>query len=149
MATGLVAWLPRIDRVWSGPSFHITLEVAPQRPAYHPGEEPAWGEQRGANCFGLPHPPGSQAHPRQGATFDDGTDRSSGSALTSSASSALPSALSGRAGAASGDPDTGSAGTVDEQELVAALLSPEGGRPSALTTLLAGPLLRGMVVSNS
>ena len=164
MASGLVEWLPRIDRVWSGPSFHITLEVAPQRPAYHPGEEPAWGEHRGPNCFGLPHPPGSQAHPRRGAAFDDGTDRSrgsasldsasldsaaSGSGSIGSASSALPSALLGRTGAASGDPDTGSAGTVDEQELVAALLSPEGGRPSALTTLLAGPLLRGMVVSNS
>lgn len=144
MASGLVAWLPRINGAWAGPSFHITLEVAPQRRAYHPGEEPAWGEHRGPSCQGLPHPGGSQAHPRQGATFDDGTDRSSGSP-----SSALPPALMGRTGAATADPDTGTPGTAEEQGLVAALLSPEGGRPSALTTLLAGPLLRGMVVSNS
>jgi phospholipid/cholesterol/gamma-HCH transport system substrate-binding protein len=75
-------------------------------------------------------------------TFDDGTKGGG-----NGASSALPSAFLGRSGAGIADVDSGLAGTEEEQKVVAALLSADGGGPSAITTLLAGPMLRGAVVS--
>ena len=142
MASGLVNWLPRVNQAFSGGVFHITLEVVPPRDAYKPGEEPRWQENRGPNCFGLPSPAGSQANPFKGHHFDDGS-RPAGSGTPFSA---IPQALLGGAGAS----DSGSAGTVDEQRLVAALLARDdsgGASPSGIQTLLAGPLMRGTVVS--
>jgi virulence factor Mce-like protein len=120
VAEGLVGWLPRANEVFSGGTFHITLEVIPPRPAYGPDEAPKWGEKGGPNCYSLPNPPHSQANPGQGHHFADGTKPA----------------------------DSGAAGTTDEQALVGALLSRDGAsRPSGIQTLLAGPLLRGSVVS--
>ncbi len=136
-------WQPRIDEAFRDRQFHITVEMAPQRPGYTPGEEPRWGETRGPNCLGLPNPGGSQAHPHQGPHFNDGTNASG-----SGAGSALPSAFAGASGSAIVGVDSGLAGTEEEQRVVAALLSADGSaRPSAITTLLAGPMLRGSVVS--
>lgn len=143
LATALTNWVPIIDDAWKNETFHITVEVTPQRPGYQPGEEPAWGEKRGPRCYGLPDHHGSQADPRPGIHFRDGT-RSASSAPRS----ALPTAFTGRAGLGITDADSGLAGTEEEQEVVAALLSRDGsGEPSAITTLLAGPVLRGTVVS--
>ena len=140
LAAGLVNWLPRIDGAFSGGGFHITLEVVPPREAYRPGEEPRWGEHRGPTCFGLPNPTGSQADPYRGHHFDDGTGR----ARNATPFDALPTALLSDASPS----DTGVAGTAEEQQVVAALLSRDGSaRPSAVQTLLAGPMLRGSVVS--
>ncbi|MGW5239377.1 MCE family protein [Monashia sp. NPDC004114] len=156
LARGLVAWLPRINAAFSGGVFHITLEVVPPRAAYRPGEEPRWGEKRGPNCFGLPNPPGSQSNPFPGHHFDDGTQPAGDGSLQS----ALPAALLGNAAA-----DSGTAGTVEEQQVVSALLARDGtdasrtgdgsgadggsaaAQPSGIQTLLAGPILRGTVVS--
>jgi virulence factor Mce-like protein len=140
----LVNWLPRIDDAFRDNTFHITIEISSaQRPAYKPGEEPRWGENRGPSCLGLPNPGGGQANPRQGLHFNDGTSSSG-----SSAGSALPAMFTGAQGAGIPDPDAGLAGTAAEQEVVAALLSTDGtARPSAITTLLAGPMLRGSVVN--
>ena len=143
MASALANWVPNIDGAWRNETFHITLEVTPQRPGYQPGEEPAWGEDRGPRCYGLPDHHGNQAHPRPGIHFRDGT-----SGPNSSARSALPSAFAGTSGVGLSDGDAGLAGTEEEQKVVAALLSSDGSaQPSAITTLLAGPILRGTVVS--
>ncbi len=143
MASALTNWVPRIDEAFRDDTFHITVEVAPQRAGYQPGEEPRWGESRGPNCFGLPGSFGSQAKPRKGIHFDDGTRASNGSA-----GSALPSAFAGPSGSTIVGADSGLAGTQEEQRVVAALLSRDGSaEPSAITTLLAGPMLRGTVVS--
>ena len=138
LASGLVNWIPNIDQAWRDDTFHIKLETSPQRAGYQPGEQPAWGDDRGPRCYNLPHP----AVPRAGLHFRDGT-----SAGGSSAGSALPQMFTGQPGLAIGDPDSGLAGTSQEQQLVSALLDPGAGRPSAITTLLAGPILRGTVVS--
>ncbi|MGZ4783906.1 MAG: MCE family protein, partial [Oryzihumus sp.] len=144
---GLVDWLPRIDGAWRNNVFHLTIETSPQRPGYHPGEEPRWGEHRPASCGLLPHPNTSQARPVPGKKFDDGTDNVGGYSSNPSFS-ALPSYFSTVTAAAIPDPDSGLAGTAGDQQLVAALLSPGGqAEPSAITTLLAGPMLRGAVVS--
>jgi virulence factor Mce-like protein len=143
VATGLANWVKNIDGAWRNDAFHITLEITPQRDGYRPGEEPAWGEKRGPSCFGLPDRVGSQKNPRPGVRFDDGTNGTG-----SSAGSALPSAFTASSGLAITEPGSGLAGTAEEQQVVAALLSRDGsGEPSAITTLLAGPMLRGAVVS--
>jgi hypothetical protein len=140
LAAGLVNWLPRAEGIFAGGQFHITLETPPQRGGYRPGQEPAWNDDRGPSCRGLPNPGGSQANPRGAAHFADG----SGGA----ARSALPSALLAPSGLAVGNVDSGLAGTEAEQQVVAIALAAEGqGEPSALTTLLAGPMLRGKVVN--
>ena len=147
MATALTNWVPIIDDAWRNETFHITVEVTPQRPGYRPGEEPAWGEKRGPHCYGLPDHHGSQADPRPGIHFRDGTS-SAGSSSAGSQRSALPTAFTGQAGLGITDADSGLAGTEEEQQVVTALLSADGsGEPSAITTLLAGPMLRGTVVS--
>ena len=138
--------IPRIDDAWRNKTFHITIETAPQRPGYQPGEEPRWGDSRGPRCYGLPDHYGSQKIPRPGIHFNDGTSGSS-----SSAGSALPSMFAGQSGLGIADADSGLAGTEQEQQLVAALLATDDSQPSAesmaITTLLAGPMLRGSVVS--
>ncbi|MBW8731353.1 MAG: MCE family protein [Terrabacter sp.] len=143
VASGLVNWLPRANAAFSGGTFHITLEVVPPRQPYRPGEEPRWDDRRGPHCYGLPTPDGSQANPFAGNHFDDGTQPAS----DATPFSAVPQALLGDASAA----DSGSAGTVDEQRVVGALLG-HGGQPSdgggrGIQILLAGPMMRGTVVS--
>jgi phospholipid/cholesterol/gamma-HCH transport system substrate-binding protein len=141
IATAMVNWIPRIDEAWRDKKFHITVEITKQRSGYKPGEEPRWGEKRGPSCQGLPGRYGTQEHPWTGNSFDDGTNHSG-----SSAGSALPSTFSGASGQSIVGADSGLAGTEGEQDVVAALLSPDGRR-SAITTLLAGPMLRGTVVN--
>jgi hypothetical protein len=148
MATALTNWVPHIDGAWRNEQFHITVEVTPQRPGYRPGEEPAWGEKRGPNCYGLPGRHGNQANPRPGITFDDGTDSAAGNGRSNGAGSALPAVFTSAQGAGIDDADSGLAGSEEEQKVVAALLSRDGSsKPSAITTLLAGPMLRGAVVN--
>ncbi len=141
IATAMVNWLPRIDEAWRDKSFHIELEITQQRPAYKPGEEPRWGENRGPSCQGLPGRVGTQEHPWSGNHFDDGTNHSG-----SGAGSALPSIFAGTSGLGIAETDSGLAGTEQEQQVVAALLGRDG-HPSAITTLLAGPMMRGTVVN--
>ena len=133
-ATGLANWIPRATQIFSNHSFHITLEVVKPRTPYQPGEEPAWGEHRGPNCQGLPTPKHNQANPKPGLKFADGTN---GSGTQS------PSAFPGA--------DSGLAGTAGEQQVIAQLLAHDDAdaRPSAITTLLVGPVVRGTTVSQS
>ena len=137
----MVNWIPRIDEAWRDKTFHITLEITQQRPGYKPGEEPRWGENRGPSCQGLP---GSVRHP--GEPLDRQPLRRRHQPLGLVAGSALPSMFSGTSGQSIVGADSGLAGTEGEQDVVAALLSPNGQR-SAITTLLAGPMLRGTVVN--
>jgi phospholipid/cholesterol/gamma-HCH transport system substrate-binding protein len=139
LASGLVDWLPNIDEAWRDGIFHLTIVMAPQREGYQPGEEPRWRENRGPRCYGLPTP----RVPSRGLELDDGsrTDRAA-------AHSALPGMFAGNRGMSIAPVDAGLAGTREEQQVVAALLPGDGrGRLSAITTLLAGPMLRGSVVS--
>lgn len=141
LASGMVNWLPRIDEAWRGGTFHLTIITAPQRKGYQPGEEPRWGETRGPRCYGLPNP----TVPSRGMELRDGS-RTDGAAAA--AHSALPAMFAGEQGMSIADVDSGLAGTDAEQRVVAALVSRDGtGEPSAITTLLMGPMLRGSVVS--
>lgn len=142
VATAMTNWIPRIDGAWRDRTFHITVEVTQQRQGYKPGEEPRWGETRGPSCQGLPNHVGTQEHPWRGNAFNDGTNHSGSAA----AGSALPSMFSGLSGQGIAQADAGLAGTEQEQGVVAALLSRDG-QPSAITTLLMGPMLRGTVVN--
>lgn len=145
VASGLVNWIPRANAAFAGGTFHITLEVVPPRQPYRPGEEPRWEDKRGPHCYGLPMPNGSQSNPFKGNHFRDGTQPASNAQPFSD----IPSALLGNASAA----DSGTAGTVEEQQVIGALLSGDGGQGSTggtgsgIQALLAGPMMRGTVVS--
>ncbi|KGN33782.1 mammalian cell entry protein [Knoellia sinensis KCTC 19936] len=141
---GLVRFLPRAEGIVRDGVFHITLEMAPQREPYHPGEEPAWGEKRAPNCHGLPNNTrGSQANPAGATKFDDGTD----GATTGASMSTLPQAFLAPGAARIPAVDAGVAGTIEEQKVVGALVGVKQGEDASLATLLAGPMLRGMVVN--
>jgi phospholipid/cholesterol/gamma-HCH transport system substrate-binding protein len=146
-ARGLTGWQPRIDQAFGDSSLHITLEVVPQRPAYKPGEEPAWVANRAPDCKGLPAKTGSQARPYTGDYIPDGT----GNVYNNTSGSALPSSLTN--GASYTDPQSGDAGTSGEQAVTDALFAPAmGTRPDAMpdiTNLLLGPMVRGTRVSQA
>ncbi len=164
-AKGLADWTPRATQMFSNHSFHITLEVVKPRAPFKPGEEPVWGEHRGPSCMGLPDPGYTQANPRPGMKFADGTNgfgNQPSASVPSSVPGALTGALTGAGSAlpsyfaspkAAGIPgaDSGLAGSADEQQVIARLLAQgdSDASPSAIITLLAGPLLRGMAVSQS
>ena len=152
-AQGLASWIPRATQMFSDHYFHITLEVVKPRAAYQPGEEPVWGEHRGPSCRGLPTPNHNQANPGPGWELADGT-KGSGSQSPSAfpgGASGLPSYFASPTAYNIPGADSGLAGTAGEQHVVAALFAQDGmgTSPSAITTLLTGPILRGMTVNQT
>ena len=131
---GLTQSNESIGKAFTNGELHITLEVTHARSGYQPGEEPAWGEHRGPNCFGLPNP----ARPYPGQTFRDGTKGSH-------SADAVPGFLV--------DPVSGRSGSAEEQGVVDALVAPQMGVRAAavpdLATLLFGPMARGTAVNQS
>jgi virulence factor Mce-like protein len=123
-----------IGDAFANGELHITLEVVRSRPAYKPGEEPRWGENRGPQCYGLPSP----ERPWPGTPFDDGTNQGPSGGGSSSPLAALSS---------------GRSGTEEEQRVVNALLAPTMGVHAAdvpdVATLLFAPMARGTAVRQS
>jgi hypothetical protein len=123
-----------IGKTFANGELHITLEVTQARKGFVPGEEPAWGENRGPRCYGLPNPP----RPWPGNHFRDGTHGGT-------ANSVVPGFLV--------DPQSGLPGTAEEQQVVDALVAPQMGLPADdvpdLATLLFGPMARGTAVGQS
>jgi virulence factor Mce-like protein len=150
-ASGLANWIPRATQIFSNHTFHITLETVVPRAPYRPGEEPVWGERAGPDCYGLPNPGGSQAKPKGPVKFADGTKGSGDQAPGAPQGSALPSYFSSATAVGIPGADSGLAGTTAEQQVIARLFAntDADARPSAITTLLAGPILRGMKVNQS
>lgn len=138
-AEGLVAWEPRVSDTFANGELHITLEVVPQRPAYHPGEEPRFADKSGPDCEGLPSPAGSQQDPFPGKVTDDG---SNGGGDTY-AFSGLPTAFDG--------PTTGLVGSEGERLVIGSLVGPQMGlqphQVPDIATLLFGPVARGTQVN--
>jgi phospholipid/cholesterol/gamma-HCH transport system substrate-binding protein len=124
-----------IGKTFANGELHITLEVTQARKGYVPGEEPAWGENRGPHCYGLPSPP----RPWPGNHFRDGTHGAG------TANSVVPGFLV--------DPQSGLPGTAEEQHVVDALVAPQMGVAADdvpdLATLLFGPMARGTAVGQS
>ena len=139
--------------MFSNNYFHITLEAVTPRAPYRPGEEPAWGEHRGPDCRGLPAPKHSQANPGPSWTLSAGTKGSGAQAPSAfpGGASGLPSSFAAPRAYRTPRADSGLAGTAGEQQVIAALLAQNdtAARPSAITTLLAGPILRGMTVNQA
>jgi hypothetical protein len=151
LAEGLDRYRSRINQAFSGNALHITLEVVPQRSAYVPGEEPAWGEHRGPSCYGLPTPGWDQAHPYPGNHFADGTKGSPTSLDMTEAPAAAGAGATGGGPAVAGTPTSGDAGPAAEQAVTDAQLAPVLGVPPEqvpdISNLLVGPLARGTQVT--
>ena len=177
MARALTTWTPRISQAFTQHTFHITLEVVTPREAYRPGEEPAWGPMPpGCGLLPCPpssqaeplpskhFPDGTQnlygyssdpvgdykrSHPDWRRQFTDlarhcGQPGYVPPGMSFEQPSTTP-VQSGFPTVGLGQADSGMAGTRAEQEVVQALLGDSS--PSAVTTLLAGPVLRGTTVS--
>ena len=123
MATALTNWVKNIDGAWKNDTFHITLEITPQRQGYRPGEEPAWGEKRGPAATACPTATAA-SQPAPGHHLRRRHEPQGGG----SAGSALPSAFTTGSGLAIADAGAGLAGTAEEQQVVAALLARDGSR---------------------
>jgi virulence factor Mce-like protein len=151
LAQGLDRYRSRINQAFSGNALHITLEVVPQRPAYVPGEEPAWREHRGPTCYGLPTPGWDQAHPYPGNHFADGTHGAPTSPGRAASTTGAPGPGDPAAPALAGAPTSGEAGTAAEQAVTDALLAPVLGvapdQVPDISNLLIGPLARGTEVT--
>jgi virulence factor Mce-like protein len=67
---GLTTYDPVVSKSFGGlqPGLHITLEVTTDNGGYVPGQEPKNRDQRGPNCWKLPHP----QVPEGDDMFDDG-----------------------------------------------------------------------------
>ncbi|MBV9487440.1 MAG: MCE family protein [Frankiaceae bacterium] len=140
---------PRIhDAVPTGPpglnhAAHVVVEFVPAFPTYkYPIDLPEFGDTRGPNCYGLPHPKlrlpvirykdGTQDDPRFAAQGQPGPVGST-------------SATKGQS--ARGSASMGDAGTKKERSILNQLLGPILGLSSTkvpdIADLLWGPLARG------
>ncbi|HTZ42878.1 MAG TPA: MCE family protein [Jatrophihabitans sp.] len=149
MAQGFADLEPRLEQAFGGgqPGLHITLELVKNQGKYKPGDEPRYitaPSLREPHCFGLPQP----AVPFPGVQFPNGAG--DGAAYNP------PQSLTGQPTAdrqaydASGS-NTAGVGSPAESRLIDALLSGQYGddpaKVPAIAALLAGPLLRGSVVT--
>jgi phospholipid/cholesterol/gamma-HCH transport system substrate-binding protein len=208
LVAALVKLEPRLEQAVGGrnPDLNLTIEIAKPRPPYQPGlDNPAYADQRGPRCYGLPNPqvPAPEFQILDGTQNDKwytggplagqhaGTGILAAPSLpngsrsvshagsgTNPGSASSPGAPGQQAGAGAGlgagavwlrsapandggltglpaifgpvaiSGDTGSAAEKQMINiLVAPLLGERSSRVPDLATLLAGPLLRGQVVT--
>ena len=145
---GLTAGCRASTRRSAASSLHITLEVVPQRPAYQPGEEPAWIAEPRA---GLQGPARARPAPRRTRTPATTSPTAPDDVVRRLRRSALPPSLTN--GASYTDPQSGDAGTPGEQAVTDALFAPAlGTTPQAMpdiADLLLGPMVRGTEVDDA
>jgi phospholipid/cholesterol/gamma-HCH transport system substrate-binding protein len=123
------------------PGLHITLEFTEDQQGYRPNrDEPAYKEDRGPNCFGLPTPP----VPAADINFQDGYRDDNGPDSTQE---------DGGSADASADPARALATPQGQRSVMGAVLGPVlGVAPDDvpdLAYLLFGPMARGTEVGLS
>lgn len=135
---------------------NVWLEFVSGVPTYTRQDLPVFTDDRGPNCYGLPHP---GLVPK--VQFKDGTQddpRFAGSAQPSAGTTLLsPNALTGARGAGvaspTSSPSMGDAGTAAEKPSLNNLLGPIMGMSATnvpdVADLMWGPLLRGSTVALS
>lgn len=136
IAKGLTAFQPIVEKTFGGlqPGLHITLEVTKDQGSYKPGDEPKYREDRGPQCYGLPHPP----VPAREVNLQDGyRDGSAGTA-------APPS------GGVAANPALFLAGSAAQRGILDAVVAPVLNVPydgvPDIAELLFGPMARGATV---
>ena len=74
LAKGLDRYDPIVGSTFGGlqPGLHITLETTQDQGGYTPGEEPAYRDQRGPLCRGLPTPQGKAPDEKFADGYQDG-----------------------------------------------------------------------------
>jgi phospholipid/cholesterol/gamma-HCH transport system substrate-binding protein len=136
IASGLTAFQPVVERSFGGlqPGLHITLEVTKDNGQYSPGEEPRYLDDRGPQCYGLPHP----KVPAPDVNYKDGyRDGAQGTTTASSAGAAANPALY-------------LAGPQAQRGMLDSVVAPVLGVPydgvPDIAELLFGPMARGATV---
>ena len=135
---------------------NVWLEFVPGVPTYTRQDLPDFTDNRGPNCYGLPHPGLVPKLQFQDGTQDD--PRFAGKAQSSAGTTLLsPNALGGTNGksvaSTTSSPSMGDAGTIAEKSSLDNLLGPVMGMSATkvpdVADLLWGPLLRGATVALS
>jgi phospholipid/cholesterol/gamma-HCH transport system substrate-binding protein len=135
---------------------NVWLEFVGGVPTYTRQDLPEFTDDRGPNCYGLPHPGLVPKVQFQDGTQDD--PRFAGSAQASAGTTLLsPSAIAGHgkpsAASPASSPSMGDAGTTVEKASFTNLLGPvmgvSAGQVPDVADLLWGPLLRGSTVALS
>ena len=143
----LAEGLARSDQIISDtfgglqPGLHITLEFVDARPGYRPGlDEPAYKDDRGPRCYGLPDPQGQAPD----INFQDGFNDDNGPD-----DSRTPEAAADPAS----DPSRALAASVAQRAVMGSVLAPVLGVSAEevpdLAYLLFGPMARGTQVGLS
>ena len=136
IAKGLTAFQPIVERSFGGlqPGLHITLEVTKDNGSYSPGEEPKYLDDRGPQCYGLPHPkvPAPDVNYRDG--YRDGQ----------------PGTTTPPPAGVAANPALYLAGTDVQRGMLDAVVAPVLGVPydgvPDIAELLFGPMARGATV---
>jgi phospholipid/cholesterol/gamma-HCH transport system substrate-binding protein len=152
----IVTLQARASRAFEGGRMHVSQYSFggagyPSQGGYLPGDEPIYGEQRGANCRTLgtlQNLPGTQdpARARPPVPLDDGYEYDRPRPV-------IAGALPANAPVALRDPSVGLVGSPEERALIRILVGVSIGRSADtvpdVAVLLYGPVLRGGVVSIS
>jgi len=128
------------------PGLHITLEFTEDQGGYRPGrDDPAYKDDRGPRCYGLPDPKGKA----KDINFQDGFNDANGPDDSQTAE-ASGSATPASAPAALADPAAALAGPAAQRDSMASVLAPVMGvsprEVPDLAYLLFGPVARGTEV---
>jgi hypothetical protein len=150
---GIADVVPRADAAFGKgkePGLHLTLEVVTNRGKYEPGkDDPAYGEDRGPQCYHQPL--GGTPFPQYpGGPIKDGS-----TPQPAASSGGMPSILGGAGGTTSpqsaGSVLNGLANSSGEQQMVAQLVGAHLGRDPkdvpSWASMLVGPLFRGSEVT--
>ncbi len=142
LAKGLTASDPIISRSFGGlqPGLHITLETVQDQGGYQPNkDEPAYKDDRGPTCYGLPTP----KVPADDINFQDGYNDGN----PPDDSQRVAAAASSRAAA---DPASALASPAGQRAVMGSVLAPMLGVAQDdvpdLAYLLFGPMARGTEV---
>jgi len=150
LANGLTKSQRIIGNAFGGlqPGLHITLQVTKDQGGYVPGDQPAYKEDRGPGCFGLPTPvPPAKDINLQDGYYDNGPPNSSQRPAPGAAPAGAPPA------GAAANPAAFLAGPTGQRMLINAAVAPVMGMAPGdvpdLALLLFGPLARGTTVGLS
>ena len=136
IASGLTAWQPIVERSFGGaqPGLHITLEVTKDNGNYATGQEPKFRDDRGPQCYGLPHP----KVPAPDINYNDGYK------------DGQPGTVTPPPGGAAANPALYLAPTLNQRSILNAVVAPVLGVPydgvPDIAELLFGPMARGATV---
>jgi phospholipid/cholesterol/gamma-HCH transport system substrate-binding protein len=154
LVAGLVKLEPRLEQAVGGhnPDLNLTIEIVKPRPAYGPGlDNPAYSDQRGPRCYGLPDPqvPAPEYQILDGTQNDKWYESGAGGPLSGQPPTGIlgtPSIPNGSRGLSQPGGGTGKPGGA-KTSAPASLSSATGGELAGLPAIFGPGAVSGAVGS--